>query len=48
VRTSDDLVRFLDWLTEFYDFFATEIGGEPATWQTVRERLSPPAEGNVL
>jgi glycosyltransferase involved in cell wall biosynthesis len=41
VRTQRDLVRFLDWLDEFYAFFAGELHGQPATWREVRDRLSP-------
>jgi hypothetical protein len=40
VRTQRDLVRFLDWLDEFYAFFAGELHGQPATWREVRDRLS--------
>ncbi len=37
VRTPADLQRFLAWLDAFYDFFRSEIGGTPATWNEVRE-----------
>jgi len=40
VRTQQDLVRFLDWLDEFYAFFIGELHGQPATWRDVRDRLS--------
>ena len=40
VRTSSDLARFLDWLTAFYDFFINELGGEAATWRTIRDALA--------
>jgi glycosyltransferase involved in cell wall biosynthesis len=41
VRTQQELVRFLDWLDEFYAFFIGEVHGQPATWRDVRDRLSP-------
>jgi glycosyltransferase involved in cell wall biosynthesis len=41
VRTADDLVKFLDWLSEFYDFFTREIGGICATWGDVRNQFMP-------
>jgi len=40
VRTQQDLDRFLAWLDEFYDFFQTEIGGQPATWSEVRSAIA--------
>jgi hypothetical protein len=40
VRTSEDLRRFLDWLSAFYDFFTNEIGGETSTWRAVRDILA--------
>ncbi len=54
VRTPDDLQRFLGWLDGFYDFFRSEIGGTPATWEEARKafetgcatpspRIGPPA-----
>ena len=42
VRTPQDLQRFLDWLSEFYDFFINDIGGESATWRNVRDFLLAP------
>jgi hypothetical protein len=39
VRTQKDVVRFLAWLDEFYDFFARDIGGQPVTWRHVRDLL---------
>ncbi len=43
VRTQEDLVRFLNWLDEFYAFFIGELHGRPATWRQVRDRLAPAA-----
>lgn len=37
VQTQDDLIRFLNWLDEFYDFFTRELHGVMATWREVRE-----------
>jgi GT2 family glycosyltransferase len=42
VRTSADLARFLDWLAAFYDFFINDIGGEAASWRTIRDALAAP------
>jgi hypothetical protein len=39
VRSKEDLARFLAWLSEFYDYFTTDIGGICATWQDVRTAL---------
>ena len=41
VRTEDDLVRFLAWMEEFYDFFTTEIRGQCVSWRDVRNALLP-------
>ena len=41
VRTTEDLVKFLAWLDEFYDFFTREISGVCATWGDVRGELLP-------
>lgn len=37
VRTLAQRERFLGWLDEFYAFFREEIGGQPASWQAVRQ-----------
>jgi hypothetical protein len=39
VRTAADLMHFLAWLEEFYDFFTTEIGGRCVSWRDVRDAL---------
>jgi len=39
VRSQEDLVRFLAWLDEFFDFFTKEIGGTCASWRDVRASL---------
>jgi glycosyltransferase involved in cell wall biosynthesis len=39
VRTQEDLVRFLRWLEEFYDYFTKDLGGVCATWRDVRTAL---------
>lgn len=39
VQTEDDLVRFLAWLEEFYDFFTKDIGGACVSWRDVRDAL---------
>jgi len=39
VRNQADLDRFLAWLDAFYDFFRSEIGGQPATWSEVRSAI---------
>jgi uncharacterized protein Usg len=40
VRTEEDVVRFLAWLDEFYDFFTLEIKGELVTWRQVHDRAA--------
>ena len=40
VRNEADLVRFLNWLDEFYDFFKQQLNGEIVTWQQVRDRAA--------
>lgn len=47
VRSHDDLDRFLGWLDEFYDFFRSEIGGAPASWNEVRASFLPPRTGRA-
>jgi glycosyltransferase involved in cell wall biosynthesis len=37
VQTQDDLIRFLNWLDEFYDFFTRELHGVMTTWREVRD-----------
>jgi hypothetical protein len=39
VKTIADGERFLRWLDEFYDFFATELGGTVSTWRDVPSAL---------
>ena len=41
VQTEDDLVRFLAWMEEFYDFFTKEMYGECVSWRDVRDALLP-------
>ncbi|WP_165585636.1 glycosyltransferase [Roseococcus sp. SYP-B2431] len=36
VRNGEDLARFLDWLDQFYGFFASELGGRFGSWRDVR------------
>jgi uncharacterized protein Usg len=40
VQTEEDVVRFLAWLDEFYDFFTREIKGELVTWRQVHDRAA--------
>lgn len=40
VRTEQDVLRFLDWLDEFYTFFTQEINGDLVTWRQVRDRAA--------
>lgn len=37
VRTDEDLQRFLGWLDSFYSFFASELGGRPATARQIHD-----------
>jgi hypothetical protein len=39
VRTQADLANFLSWIEEYLAFFFHEVGGKPATPQSIRERL---------
>ena len=41
VQNREDLVHFLAWLEEFYDFFTKEIGGRCVSWRDVRDALLP-------
>ncbi len=40
VRNEQDLLRFLGWLDEFYDFFVRELNGELVTWRDVFDRVA--------
>jgi hypothetical protein len=44
VGNDDDLARFLDRMTRYFEFFTGEIGGRPSTPEEVRELVgAPPA-----
>lgn len=42
-RTEQDVIRLLEWLDCFYDFFTREMKGQLVTWRDVRARVSAPA-----
>jgi len=52
VRSHADLTSFLSWIKEYLAFFFHEVGGKPATPQSIRERLlqlhQPPPPGGGL
>ncbi|WP_421994081.1 glycosyltransferase [Roseococcus sp.] len=41
VRNGEDLARFLDWLDQFYGFFASELGGRFGSWRDLRYGETP-------
>ena len=50
VRTENDLMRFLAWMEEFYEFFTREVNGRCVSWRDVRAALMPAGDksGPVL